>query len=135
MKKDQSQDIILLIAIFVGIFAIIILIFSPFNFESYTELYFEDHESLPYEVKISETYKFQFTINNLESETQNYTYLSLIVLDGEQKFIGEDTLSLENNEKVTMEVEFTLTEAFDSGKVIVTLDNQEIYFWITMEDE
>ena len=42
--------------------------------ETFTELYFENHLTLPAKIKPKETYNFTFTIHNLENRDMDYSY-------------------------------------------------------------
>ena len=131
MKEDKLYNL-LIIGSIIGIIAILILIFTTNTSEAFTELYFEDHTNLPSEIKLGDNNQFSFSIHNLEQKTKTYTYqVSLINEDGTSQILDSSSISLNNNETVTVKESLNIKEAFGSAEVLVQLDSgEEIHFWI-----
>ena len=100
--------------------------------ETFTELYFENHLSLPKEVKLFKENNFKFTIHNLENKDMEYPYEVYIEINGEKQMIDKDTVSIKNNEFKTITENFTITTPTKRAKVVVNLTskNQQIDFWM-----
>lgn len=47
---------------------------TPVRYDPFTELYFTDNSSLPKVIRPGTTYRFSFTLHNLESESVDYTF-------------------------------------------------------------
>ena len=109
--------------------------------ETFTELYFEDHLSLPNKVALFKENNFRFTIHNLENKDMEYPYEVYVDLNGEKLMIDENSVLLKNNEYKTITEDFKITiliaEIFQLQrvKVIVNLlsKNQQIHFWMGEE--
>ena len=100
--------------------------------ETFTELYFENHLTLPKEVKLFKENNFKFTIHNLENRDMEYPYEVYIDINGEKQMIDKDTVSIKNNEFKTITENFTITTLIKRAKVVVNLSskNQQIDFWM-----
>ncbi len=100
--------------------------------ETFTELYFENHLSLPKEVTLFKENNFKFTIHNLENKDMEYPYEVYIDINGEKQMIDKDTVSIKNNEFKTITENFTITTPAKRALVVVNLTskNQQIDFWI-----
>ena len=103
--------------------------------ETFTELYFENHLSLPNKVTLSKKNNFKFTIHNLENKDMEYPYEVYIDTNGEKKIIYINSIVIKNTEYKTITVDFTITIPIQSAKVVVSLinKNQQIDFWIEEE--
>ena len=103
--------------------------------ETFTELYFEDHLSLPDEVTLFKENNFKFTIHNLENEDMEYPYEVYIDVNREKNMIDKSSVLIENNEYKTITEDFTITVPMQRAKVVINLinKNQQIHFW--MEEE
>jgi len=103
--------------------------------ETFTELYFEDHLSLPDEVALFKENNFKFTIHNLENEDMEYPYEVYIDVNREKNMIDKSSVLIENNEYKTITEDFTITVPMQRAKVVINLinKNQQIHFW--MEEE
>ena len=132
MKEKPLYSILnLILAIGISLITIFVLTISSDN--SFTELYFEDHTTLPGNVSLGETYDFSFSIHNLEQESISYDYSIYIVEeDGTTTPLDSSSLTLNNEETATISESFTLEDSFTTAKVIVELSTgEEIHFWIT----
>ena len=132
MKEDTLYNILIAISV-VAIIAILILIFTTKTDEPFTELYFEDHTSLPENVTLGQSYPFSFSIHNVEQDVTRYEYSVYIVKeDGTTTIVDSSSLTLNNGETATVEESFHLEESFTSAEVVVELNTgEEIHFWIT----
>lgn len=101
--------------------------------ETFTELYFTDHLSLPKQIKQGVPYHFEFTVHNLEYKDFTYVYE-----------VTADTLILENgqfllkhDEIKTIPVTFRIVQPFERMKITVNLvnKNQPIHFWVEREGD
>lgn len=103
--------------------------------ETFTELYFEDHLSLPSEIYIFKNYQFKFTIHNLENQDMEYPYEVYFDMNGEKQFIEQSSVFIKNSKYRTISEEFTFTLQdlpTERLKVVVNLinKNQQIHFWM-----
>lgn len=106
--------------------------------ESYTELYFTDHLSLPKQLKLGTQYGFEFSIHNLEHKDFTYVY-EVTATDEEGEIIldGRSELFLKHDEIGNVDVAFQTPESFEQIKISVNLvnKNQTIHFWGEREED
>jgi len=100
--------------------------------ETFTELYFEDHLSLPGEVTLFKENHFKFTIHNLENKDMEYPYEVYIEENEKRQSIDKRYVLIKDNESKTIPVNFTITIPMQRAKVVVNLinKNQQIHFWM-----
>lgn len=100
--------------------------------ETYTELYFENHLSLPNKVTLFKKNNFKFTIHNLENKDMKYPYEVYIDINGEKKIIYINSVFIKNNEYKTITADFIITIPIQRAEIVVNLINkkQQINFWI-----
>lgn len=99
--------------------------------EKFTELYFDNHKTLPSLVKVGKEYLFEFNIHNLEEKTMEYPYEVYIETNGKKNYIEKKSLILNQNNSVSIKENFIVKEATKSAVVVNLLNkNQEIRFWI-----
>ncbi|MBS3162939.1 DUF1616 domain-containing protein [Candidatus Woesearchaeota archaeon] len=137
MNEDKLYNILIAISI-IGIIVVLVLIFTTKTTESFTELYFEDHQDLPSEYLLDE-YEFEFTIHNLENQALDYEYNVYIEYYDNEKLketstIEKSNIILEHDSTVTIKQEFEITKEYDYAKVIVETNGQEIHFWLRSEE-
>ena len=103
--------------------------------ETFTELYFEDHLSLPKEITLFKENNFKFTIHNLENKDMLYPYEVYIDVNGEKQSIDKSSVLIKNNEYKTITQTFTITTSIQRAKIVVNLidKNQQIHFWMGEE--
>ncbi|GAH55394.1 unnamed protein product [marine sediment metagenome] len=70
--------------------------------ETFTELYFEDHLSLPNKVTLFKENNFRFTIHNLENKDIVYIYEVYIDVNREKQMIDKNSVLIKNNEYKTL---------------------------------
>ncbi|RJQ35848.1 hypothetical protein C4559_06290 [Candidatus Microgenomates bacterium] len=100
--------------------------------ETFTELYFENHLSLPNKIVYYKENDFKFTIHNLENKDMEYPYEVYIDLNGEKQIIEQSSISIKKNGYKTISEDFTIIYPTARVKVIVNLinKNQQIAFWL-----
>ena len=101
--------------------------------DSFTELYFEDHLTLPKTVENNKIYTFKFTTHNLEYKDMTYPYEVYILDNGKKQTIEKKTFMLKQDQYKTLQEKFTFTKPLkDRAEIIVYLINndQQIDFWI-----
>lgn len=103
--------------------------------ETFTELYFEDHSSLPTHTVAGKTDSFSFTIHNIEYATTTYPYsvyfeYNLLLT---KVLFEKDTVTLAPGEVKTITVSHTWKSGELQGKVVVLLEstNQYINFLLS----
>jgi tetratricopeptide (TPR) repeat protein len=103
--------------------------------ETFTELYFEDHLTLPNKVTLFKENNFKFAIHNLESKDMEYPYEVYIDVNREKQMIDKNSVLIKNNEYKTITEDFTITVPMQRVKVVVNLinKNQQIHFWMGEE--
>lgn len=100
--------------------------------ETFTELYFENHTSLPKDTNLYDEKKFKFTVHNLEYKTMTYPYEVYIDFEGNKQIIDEGSITLKQGEYKTIDENYMLTYPTARVKIVVNLinKNQQIDFWI-----
>ena len=113
MKENTIYNI-LIIACIIAIVAVTILIFTTKKSESFTELYFENHQNL------------------LENTQFTYNYQITLDLDGTTKILKQEQITLNHNQKQPIYHQFKIQNSFKQGKITITLLNkkQSIHFWL-----
>jgi hypothetical protein len=106
--------------VIIGIF-LIALQFIPIGKEPLTELYFENHTSLPNVLFENKTYNFTFTAHNLEYQEMDYTYNVTIEFYGKTFPMDTGNFTLKDNESVSVTESFTYTGNFERAKINVDL--------------
>jgi hypothetical protein len=112
-----------------------VILATTVKLETFTELYFEDHLSLPNEVTLFKENNFKFTIHNLENKDMEYPYEVYIDVNREKQMIDKSSVLIKNNEYKTITEYFTITVPMQRVKVVVNLinKNQQIHFWMGEE--
>jgi hypothetical protein len=113
---------------------ILILTTIPIGIEPLTEVYFENHTSLPANLFLNRDYNFTFTVRNLEYKEMTYNYSIKAEYPNVSRVIATDTFTLADNESKSFYHEFSFKERFERAKIKieVTKDNEEvidIHFW------
>jgi tetratricopeptide (TPR) repeat protein len=103
--------------------------------ETFTELYFEDHLSLPNKVTLFKKNNFKFTIHNLENKDMVYIYEVYIDVNREKQMIDRNSVLIKKNEYKTITEDFTITVPTQRVKAVINLigKNQQIHFWMGKE--
>ena len=104
--------------------------------ETYTELYFTDHLSLPKQLKLKTQYEFAFNIHNLEYKDFTYLYEVTATDEKHEIILDKGQFFLKHDEIGNVEVTFQISEPFERIKISVNLvnKNQMIHFWGKRED-
>jgi hypothetical protein len=100
--------------------------------ETFTELYFENHLSLPSEIKPYKTYSFSFTIHNLENQDMTYPYEIYLQAENTKIPVDQGTVFIKNNQHKTIVKTFIVNAPLTKSLIVVNLTNknQQIDFWI-----
>lgn len=138
MKEDNLYNILIGITL-IAIIAVLVLIFTTSSTESFTELYFEDHNNLPGDIELNKEYSFKFSIHNLENQQIDYIYTIYIEYYTNEKLqstetINTDGITLEHDQTATISESFEINEDFELVKVIIETNDQEIHFWMGKEE-
>ncbi len=99
------------------------LYFIPLGIEPLTELYLENHTSLPKNVYLDKTYNFSFTTHNLEYQDVEYNY-TVKVFDVNGTLLNElysGNFTLANNESKTLDLDYKFDEPFKRAKIQVEI--------------
>src|SRR4030065_912061 len=114
-----------------------IILATTRELQTFTELYFENHLSLPGRIILLKEKNFKFTIHNLENKDMEYPYEVYIDTNGEKQIISTDSVLIEDNGYKTISVVFTITIQIPRSRVVVNLidKNEQINFWIAVEEE
>ena len=125
---------ILLLAKYVSVKEALILA-TTVKPETFTELYLEDHLSLPNKVTLFKENNFKFTIHNLENKDMEYPYEVYIDVNREKQMIDKSSVLIKNNECKTITEDFTIRVPIQRVKVVINLinKNQQIHFWMGEE--
>ena len=133
VQMDENKIYnLLIISSLIGIIIITILIFANKQTEPFTELYFEDHQSLPKEIELGKEYFFKFTIHNLENKRTEYFYEIKQEIDNKSEVLNTHLFSMDHNHSITFIEQFRINQRFENAKIMVNLlnKNQEIHFWV-----
>ena len=100
--------------------------------QPFTEVYFQNHTQLPTIVLPGRQYSFTFTIRNHENKDMEYPYDMYIEQDGEKQYIDHNSVTLKNNESITIQEGFLFTKPLTRAKVAISLlnKNQQVDFLI-----
>ncbi|MBA7616010.1 hypothetical protein ES703_23300 [subsurface metagenome] len=112
-----------------------LILATTVKLETFTELYFEDHLSLPNKVTLFKENNFKFTIHNLENKDMVYIYEVYIDVNREKQMIDKNSVLIKNNEYKTITKDFTITVPTQRVKAVINLigKNQQIHFWMAEE--
>lgn len=117
---------VLIGAVIITIIFLGVLYFIPLGIEPLTELYFEDHTSLPKHIFLDKPYNFSFTVNNLEYQDMKYNYDVSIEYPNKTYEIDSGEIFLSNNESKTIYEVFTLRENFERAKIQIKITKDHL---------
>lgn len=102
--------------------------------ETFTELYFENHEQLPNKIVGWNKYIFSFTIHNLEDKDMEYPYSVYTVRDGKKVITyHEDKVTIKKGEYKTITETIKALKPLDTKVVVELTDkNQQISFLMSV---
>jgi len=117
MKYIIIAGIVIIIAF------LVVLSFIPLGIEPLTELYIENHTSLPKNVFLGKDYNFSFTTHNLEYQDVKYDYtVNAYDVDNALLFsIDNGTFTLANNETKTIDSDYKFDSSFSRAKIEVVI--------------
>lgn len=148
IKKQKSSQLLVKGILLVVCIALVlwggIVVFSQSSFkknlalattvqpEQYTELYFDNHLSLPSQVTPGAHYSFKFTIHNLTGKDAIYPYEVYLTVGGKKILIDQKDILVHNNTSKTISETFTPNDVSQRSQIVVNLikQNQQIAFWI-----
>lgn len=101
-------------AIVIVVAFLIVLSFIPLGIEPLTELYIENHTSLPVNVFLEKTYNFSFSVRNLEYQDVEYNYtVNAYDVNNTLLFsIDSGSFVLSNNETNTINENYIFDKSF-----------------------
>lgn len=131
---------VLIAAILIVIGFVIALQYIPIGIEPLTEVYLENHATMPTGGLVNKSYNYTFSVHNLEYREMNYTYEVVIEYSNRSLNLSDVSIergefSLLDNETITVQSSYFFPYTFDRAKVktLVYKDNNEsidIHFWI-----
>jgi len=121
MKKVFAAGLVILIVF------VVVLQFIPLGIEPLTELYFEDHTSLPKYIFPGQSYNFSFSVRNLEYQEMGYDY-SVDVYKGDEFWYTLDSgrVLVGDNESVRVDERFLLSGGFDRARVLINIEKDHL---------
>ena len=134
MEEDQLYNS-LIISLIIGIIIVLVtlILFKPEK-ENFTQLYFNDHQSLPEYSQNS--YNLSFTIDNHENQDYNYTYVITSIENNNKIVLDKEIIYIKDKENISI----TKNLKFNVDNITmlqVSLENksQEIHFWVRNKDK
>ena len=115
---------IIISAVAILVIFLIVLTQIPRGIEPLTELYFENHTTLPAYLFLNKPYNFSFTVHNLEYQEMRY-YYTVSAYDENGTFLynlDSGDFILQNNESQTIPEEFTMANHFSRQQIVVTVN-------------
>lgn len=80
-SEEDSLYNALIVSLIIGIIITIIVLVITFEKpEPFTEIYYENPDSLPNKVRLNQNYSYSFTVHSLENSTKDYVYTSVLEL-------------------------------------------------------
>jgi hypothetical protein len=144
-KKNNNTALKVLLSVFTVVLIIVAFLYANKNPEirktitlatthqpeTFTELYFENPNSLPVKVEPGEKYSFAFTIHNLENKDMAYPYI-VYAVSGNQKIIfDQNTVNIKKDGYQTIsETVGPFTDARTDIVTDLTNKNQNIGYWL-----
>jgi hypothetical protein len=106
------------------------------NKETFTELYFQNHLTLPNKIVPKKTYSFSFTIHNLENRDMNYPYKVYFIAGDEKLLIDQGYANIKNKQSESFDEYFMVDSPIIRNQIVVELPskNQQIDFWVEGEE-
>lgn len=128
----------------IGIIIVMIVIKMSFNFNlangykkyftkaPLTELYLENHNTLPKTTSPHKSYNFSFTVHNLEQAPIKYLYQVKIISTDSAILLNKGTFDLDHEQSKTIQEKFASDDIKGKSRVQVDLinKNQSVHFWI-----
>lgn len=101
--------------------------------QNLTELYFNNHQSLPNKVNLGQSISFSFTIHNLENLEKDYPYKIHLNSEFNEQVIEQGVVRVHNGAYKTLIQSIPVNYPIKTGQIIVELpgQNQRIHFLIS----
>lgn len=100
--------------------------------ETFTELYFSEHQKLPQNIVPYQPIPVEFTIHNLENKDLDYVYEVFIQVNGKKQPLITRSVFIKNNSYVNIKEIISAnypSERFKVGANLIN-KNQAIDFWV-----
>jgi hypothetical protein len=94
--------------------------------ETLTELYFEDHNSLPRYIETGKKYHFTFTVHNLEHKNMSYPYVVYMNTIDRKIIFERGIISLPDDGYETIRTNFTPLMKVDTKIVVELTDKDQV---------
>jgi len=107
---------------------LIVLSFIPLGIEPLTELYFENHTSLPAYIFPDKPYNYSFSVHNLEYQDMRYDY-NVNAFDEDDNLLyrmDSGEIYLANNETKTIFENFAINGHFGRIKINVDIKKDDL---------
>jgi len=107
---------------------LVTLSYVPLGIEPMTEVYFEDHSSLPKYIFLNKDYNFSFVIVNLEHQDVEYDYI-IEVFNEKGELVSEldkGEVTLSHNQSLLTAEDFSMNESFGRAKIQVTVIKKRV---------
>ncbi len=107
---------------------LIVLSFIPLGIEPLTEVYFENHTSLPKYIFPDKPYNYSFSVHNLEYQDMRYDYnVNAFDEDGNLLYrMDSGEIYLANNETKTILENFAINGHFGRVKINVDIKKDDL---------
>jgi len=129
MENDKGTYIGIVLAALAALGLLLTLLLLPSPEPGYSALYFEASDDLPESIIVGRQYTFSFGMENEEGQSREYTYEVYLQTTGDE-LIKTGTFALEDGEKESIPISFTVAEPFKAGQIQVLADGKEIHFTI-----
>jgi len=125
---EINTKFIIIAAITILAIFLIALAQIPLGIEPLTELYFENHTTLPKYLFLNKTYNFPFTMRNLEYQEVKYNYTLLLQNETGETFgeIDKGSVPLSNNGSKTIDEVFKIMQPFKRAKVSIEITKERL---------
>jgi hypothetical protein len=107
---------------------LVVLSFIPLGIEPLTEVYFENHTSLPSTISLYKTYNYSFTIHDLEYQQMGYNYTVNAYDENDTLLYQMDSgnVVLDDNQTTTIFENFSVREYFGRMKIQVDVKKDDL---------
>ncbi len=114
---------IIIAGIVIVVAFLVVLSFIPLGIEPLTELYIENHTSLPVNVFLGKGYNFSFSVRNLEYQDVEYNYtVNAYDVNNSLLFeIDKGSFVLDNNKTNTISENYIFDKKFSRAKIEVVI--------------
>ena len=136
-KLFYNNNFFWIIIVFLTLIFFFSLFFQIYYYPSLglTELYFLNHEELPFSIEKNRDYNFSFTLYNREGSNIDYVVRIIERIDDKKpQIINEDRFTLKNHQYKEITESFNIHANFEYASIKVELEyfnkTQEIHFFV-----